>query len=582
MNIDRWGVAMKKLRFKFGRLKMGNFKRFSTRMILGFGIVIVHVIGLGLSNMLWMNQINRNIEEMVETELNLLMISNELTTDMHERTNYIRAYAASGNTDYQDLFIEKRISIQVAEQDALDSTDAEEWVAAIERKQDWEDLADDFFQLFDNGQKEEALTLLDSQMMPVGMSVINQFDDIAEQQERSIVALSDEVISAGRSTLATSFFVSIYGIVIGIATAVVTTRIVSVPIKRLTNQMLSIASGDLTTEIDETVRRDEIGQLTEATRQMSNNMQNLLLEIQNVSNTVTEYSDSLMETTNDVSEGAEQISSTMQELASGSETQASHASSLSSGMSDFVATVSSAQQKGETVAKESETTQKLTVSGSSLMEKSVDQMRTIDSIVTESVEKIIHLNNQSKEISHIVSVIRDISEQTNLLALNASIEAARAGEHGRGFAVVAEEVRKLAEQVGDSIQSITEIVSGIQSDSESVKDSLENSYEQVQEGMGNIEHTSETFRKIDESIAQMVTDIRGITGELTTILSTSQNLSASVEEIASISEESAAGVEETSASAEEVSSSMEEISTNSVDLRNLANELNNLLGQFKL
>ena len=113
----------------------------------------------------------------------------------------------------------------------------------------------------------------------------------------------------------------------------------------------------------------------------------------------------------------------------------------------------------------------------------------------------------------------------------------RAGEHGRALRLLLR-VRKLAEQVGDSIQSITEIVSGIQSDSESVKDSLENSYEQVQEGMGNIEHTSETFRKIDESIAQMVTDIRGITGELTTILSTSQNLSASVEEIASISEES--------------------------------------------
>ncbi len=84
----------------------------------------------------------------------------------------------------------------------------------------------------------------------------------------------------------------------------------------------------------------------------------------------------------------------------------------------------------------------------------------------EKVEVIasraLSLGERAKKIGAILELINDIAGQTNLLALNAAIEAARAGEAGRGFAVVAAEVRKLAERSVRSIESIREIISGVQ------------------------------------------------------------------------------------------------------------------------
>ena len=83
-----------------------------------------------------------------------------------------------------------------------------------------------------------------------------------------------------------------------------------------------------------------------------------------------------------------------------------------------------------------------------------DVMQRVRVSGQEAQAGIEELARKSSEIGGILDTITGIADQTNLLALNAAIEAARAGEHGRGFAVVAEEVRRLAEQSGDSATSI--------------------------------------------------------------------------------------------------------------------------------
>ena len=132
-----------------------------------------------------------------------------------------------------------------------------------------------------------------------------------------------------------------------------------------------------------------------------------------------------------------------------------------------------------------------------MIDKAATQVASIGSTVEEfsaSLESIMgsvdttrarfgELSTLLDSVEQFVGAIQEISSQTNLLALNAAIEAARAGEHGRGFEVVAEEVRKLADQAGQSSVRIGESV-------QSIFKQMDHS----EEALGGITRSAEEFR----------------------------------------------------------------------------------------
>jgi methyl-accepting chemotaxis protein len=167
-------------------------------------------------------------------------------------------------------------------------------------------------------------------------------------------------------------------------------------------------------------------------------------------------------------------------------------------------------------------------------------------VMTEVVNTMKHINDSSKRVFEIISLIDSIAFQTNILALNAAVEAARAGDQGRGFAVVATEVRSLAGRAAEAAKSIKTLIS--------------TSVTSVEQGCKLVDQAGGTMAEVVTSIRR-VTDIMG--GISTANTDQSLNMSQvgeAVSQIDQITQQNAAMVEEMAAAAASLGTRARELS----------------------
>ena len=268
-----------------------------------------------------------------------------------------------------------------------------------------------------------------------------------------------------------------------------------------------IAEGDLTAQV-KARRDDEIGRLTGA---------------------INEIGARLSSVVGQVRDGAEHIATASQEISTGNldlcsrtEEQAASLATTASSMDQLTTTVrqnaDNARQADQLARSASEVAQK---GGST---------------VSQVVARMDSISQASRKISDITSVIDGIAFQTNILALNAAVEAARAGEQGRGFAVVASEVRNLAQRSAAAAKEIKVLI--------------EASNSEVDAGSQLVAQAGVTMQEVLDSV-QRVTDI------MSEISSASQEQTQGIEEINrsvvemdTVTQQNAALVEEASAAAQ--------------------------------
>ncbi|MBK7104856.1 MAG: methyl-accepting chemotaxis protein [Ignavibacteriae bacterium] len=328
---------------------------------------------------------------------------------------------------------------------------------------------------------------------------------------------------------------------------------VILPVKDGTEVLEKMAGGDLTSRVLKDYKGDH-QKIKDSINLLGDSLENVL----------TEISDAVAATAS----AANQISSSAEELAAGSQEQSSQTSEVATAVEQMVATITQTSQHVVGTNDAAKTAGTLANSGKVVIEDTINVMKRIEEVVSDSSKIILELGESSGQIGEIVQVINDIADQTNLLALNAAIEAARAGEQGRGFAVVADEVRKLAERTTSATNEIEEMVSKIQKNSENAVEAIGKGNEEVSKGMVEAIKAGDSMGQIVKSSNEVLDISSQVATASEEQSATAEQISKSINGINTVAQESAIGIQQVAGAAN--------------DLSQLAEKLQDLVSQFKL
>ena len=182
---------------------------------------------------------------------------------------------------------------------------------------------------------------------------------------------------------------------------------------------------------------------------------------------------------------AEQLKVSANRVAEQLEMQREKTEMIAAAIEEMSASIVDVSKQCREAEEVSQLTQQLSSESKATVSGFINDLHLLLRDVVSVSTLMLNLEEHSKQISHISEVIKEISDQTNLLALNAAIEAARAGEHGRGFAVVADEVRSLAQRVGNSAKEITGTTETVRQNIHQAVTAMNETQRKTEQGVNN-------------------------------------------------------------------------------------------------
>ncbi|MEK4508062.1 methyl-accepting chemotaxis protein [Paenibacillus sp. FSL K6-2524] len=359
-----------------------------------------------------------------------------------------------------------------------------------------------------------------------------------------------------------------------------TTRRTFAPVKDLMQALDKLSQGDFSVQLK--TSQDELGQVNAKFNSTVANINTLVTTIKSVSIQSAEQSKVLSTTMEEnhghslaITENIEEISEKVSQQSKSISEGVTSLEEITSGVNTIAGSTSSVSEASLQMRDQSE-------QGNDNVVKVMNQMNSIHQSVMDSVVSIERLQERSGEIEEIVQVITDIATQTHLLSLNASIEAARAGEDGRGFAVVANEVKKLAEQSGNSAKKITDLVHYIQQETLTAVKSINEGEQNVKVGINIVQQTGELFGGILMATDAVTSQIQEVSAATEEMVAETEQITAAIKQLAQLAERNAAVSDEIKTRALEQRSSSNKIVDSAQQMNQISEKLESLVAGLKL
>lgn len=560
--------------------------KIGTKIVLGFTAIIILTAIIGIFSYVKLLNIDKAITQLVQKDIALINKSNEIRFDFSQQTSYVRGYLLTNDESYVNKYSEMAQSNAKLEKELYDQAYTEEGKKIAQEVKKLDDaysqiVEEKVIPLIKAKKNEEALALMKSDVLPLANKNFEVQQKLMDFRMKMLHENSDKAVIASKNARTFIMISSLLTLILGLLIAIIISRVITKPIKAISEGTRAIADGDLTQKV-EVKTNDEIGDLARIFNKMSDDLRTMIDKITDTSSNLGAASEELLSSSEETTASSRQVADTIAQLASGASNQSIAVEETSTIMEELSASTQQVAGNVDIVSKSSIRASEAASDGLVQVEDAINKIKQVQKVSVETVQAVTRLGKKSEEIDQIVEVIKNIADQTNLLALNAAIEAARAGEHGRGFAVVAEEVRKLAEQSGESAKQIASLVENIQLETKTAINIMERSTAEVNGGVEAVNVTGSSFNIIVKEIDSMVNEIQSVAIAAKEMAQGSDKVVHLIESISVAAEETASNSEEVAAAAEEQTASMESVSNAAEDLTNLGVELQNLVSRFKL
>ena len=417
--------------------------------------------------------------------------------------------------------------------------------------------------------KDDTVKLRDS---------LNSMTNITKEKAK---AANEAAIESGRSSMMVMLITTIVCVLLLLAFSYKLINSIRDALNIMVHVCDKLSSGNFIVRTEPSQRKDELGDVHRALYDMTLKIGDLLKEVSKTTEQMAAASQQLNSSSMESANAATSVAQSVADAASVVVQQQTAVTNGADSVASISQSVKSISQETEEISQEADQAAKKAEAGNLVVEKSVNQIHSVEEKVRTTARLVDELGARSQEIGAIVDTISDLAGQTNLLALNAAIEAARAGEQGRGFAVVAEEVRKLAEQSATAAQQIADLIGRIQDDTSKAVASMDSDRQAVVQGAESVEGLRQVFEEINGLVIDVADKIESMSDSIQHVAGQSSEITNHMEQIDTGAAKVADNMQSISAATEEQSASAQEIASASDSLARQAQDVQEKLQKFK-